>query len=585
MNKLKDNLLEQYYVEIEETTEMVSHKIFNITEELSEEDSFHLHIEYFTQTILDEQVLLKKFEQRKEEVLQYLKKRISTTSNIILKAKYNNFAFILTKNNSFCQEAIEYYQEVLKNAFINTQNENYEFTIEDTLEKIVELSIKIQYNISELKTQIKSYLKNSSIGDRLKTRFFLFIKEKNLFKAKESIEFPSFFITLAKSSSDKNWIKHNLNLALFYAQKNQNQQQIQFIYELLGDNECKNILPEDEHNLAIPHLNENTYEKIIDYYKKAKCEGKLKHIWNLHNKNKKNKKYIPIRINTSLPNDFIAKLNSYLKSISNLQAIDIVSNLIFCKRFLFIPSYYFDELRKENKKSFCEEYFTPVQNDSNFNHKKIDFNDNDKFLIYHNSMKLNIDFISRLILCCIEKKKLSYQKLYTILEKYTSFGIKWQVILGEQTIASCSWLSMIDIGIKSFFDQLKKLQKKKIPDWRASVDILVPKFEGILRHILEHNGANLTELNTGNTSYILLEKMLRLEKEDIKEAFYKSFDEDDLNFFQYVFSSKAQCLNIRNNVAHCFYLPQQYTFGIAIMVLLGILRLAKFVPINSQEKE
>ena len=583
MNKLKDTLLEQYYVEIEETTEMVSHKIFNITEELSEEDIFHLRIEYFAQTPLNEQVLLKNFEQRKEEVLQYLKKRISTTSNIILKAKYNNFVFILTKNNSFCQEAIEYYQEVLKNAFTNTQNENYEFTIEDTLEKIVELSIKIRYKISELKTQVTSYLKNSSIGDKLKTRLFLFIKEKNLFTAKESIEFPSFFITLANTTSDENWIKHNLNLALFYAQKNQNQQQIQFIYELLGDNECKNILPEDEHNLAIPHLNENTYEKIIDYYKKAKCEDKLKHIWNLHSKNKKNKRTIPIKINTSLPNDFFIELNSRLEAISNLRIIDIVSNLILCQHFLFMPNSYFDKFRKN--KSFCEEYFTFEQIDANFNHKKVDSNDNDKFLIYQNIMNININFISRFLLCCIEKKKLSYQKLYTILEKYTSFGIKWQVILGEQIIASCSWLSMIDIGIKSFFDQLKKLQKEKIPDWRACVDILVPKFEGILRHILEHNGANLTELNTGNTSYILLEKMLRLEKEDIKEAFYKSFDDDDLNFFQYVFSSKAQCLNIRNNVAHCFYLPQQYNFGMAIMVLLGILRLAKFVPINPQEKE
>ena len=144
---------------------------------------------------------------------------------------------------------------------------------------------------------------------------------------------------------------------------------------------------------------------------------------------------------------------------------------------------------------------------------------------------------------------------------------------------------MVDMGVETYFMQFQRLLKGKSTDWRVCIDVLSVKFEGILRDMLSLNGAVITKFKDGNTSLITLEQMIRLESESIKDAFYNSFDDDDLNLFQYVFSSIAQCRNIRNNVAHCYYLPQMYTIEIAVLLFICILRLAKFVPKNDTNSE
>ncbi len=336
--------------------------------------------------------------------------------------------------------------------------------------------------------------------------------------------------------------------------------------------------------MAIPHRNERIYEDTINYYQKAKCDKKLKQVGKLHEKNKTKKRYIPIPIKTEISEEFIDALNTQLEYISEQSSIAIVGNLIFCKQFLFPPNEKLNEEIQNRDTYFHEQYCSPVQVDINGNHKKSNSDDNIKFQRYGIMMQRNIDFIIRSIAGCIEKRKLSYKKLYNILNKYTVLGRELTRELNNRT-ASYTWLSMVDIGFESFFVQFRRLQNGKVADWRICIDVLALKFEGILREMLEINGATMTKYKDGNTSLITLEQMIRLESDDIKDAFYKSFDDDDLNLFKYIYSSIAQCLNIRNNVAHCYYLPQMYTKEKAILVVLGILRLAKFAPKNDADFE
>ena len=589
--------LNNYYSEIEKLSVSKFHiKIFPPMEDITnmvEEERFYIHIEYWAQLALNEKSIIKKFGSNKESVIGYLKERINTTSNDILKAKYNNFIFILSKNNIDCQEAIKFYQKALLLAFKDTQREFYELSVDNIFEKILDLSLKIEYQIDELKEQIKNYLTNNSIADRLKTRLFLSVKEKDIFSNKESAEFPSIFISLAQSCSDKIWIEHNLKIALFYATKNyiHNQQEIQKINELLGDNECENISPEDDSNILIPYQNERIYEKIIEYYEKAKCVKKLKQIQEAHSKNKKNKKYILKKIECKISKELIEYQNNLLEEISNMQLIDIVVSLISCKMFFFIPNQKLVSIIEENKgKYFYQKHFIPVQGDRNFNHKKSNKkSDNkyfffDKYSCYNIVMQDRLDFIFNFVLNCIQKKKLTYKKLHYILEKHSVFGEYWTKNFPQNEI-SYTWLSMIDVGLENFFVQCNQVFKEKIPDWRICIDVLTPKFEGILRDVLELNGATITKFNNENTSLFTLEYLIRPESSpDIRNAFFKSFDDDDLNLFQYTFSSIAQCRNIRNEVAHCFYLPQHYTYQVAILVVLCILRLAKFQPNTKKDK-
>ena len=74
----------------------------------------------------------------------------------------------------------------------------------------------------------------------------------------------------------------------------------------------------------------------------------------------------------------------------------------------------------------------------------------------------------------------------------------------------------------------------------------------------------------GCTTEALLDDLLR------DSALLKVFSKDDIVFFEYVFTTKG--LNIRNKVAHAFYIPQDYDVIKATLVFLCIMRLTKYQP-------
>jgi hypothetical protein len=67
---------------------------------------------------------------------------------------------------------------------------------------------------------------------------------------------------------------------------------------------------------------------------------------------------------------------------------------------------------------------------------------------------------------------------------------------------------------------------------------------------------------------MLLDDLLRTE------SFAKLFSDEDKDLFTYTFTNEGY--NIRNNVAHGFYLPCDYTAFKATLVLLCVLRLVRF---------
>ena len=67
---------------------------------------------------------------------------------------------------------------------------------------------------------------------------------------------------------------------------------------------------------------------------------------------------------------------------------------------------------------------------------------------------------------------------------------------------------------------------------------------------------------------MLLDDLLRTN------ACKELFTEEDRNLFYYTFTNKG--LNIRNYVAHGFYMPQDYSTYNAILVFLCVLRLVRF---------
>jgi len=79
-------------------------------------------------------------------------------------------------------------------------------------------------------------------------------------------------------------------------------------------------------------------------------------------------------------------------------------------------------------------------------------------------------------------------------------------------------------------------------------------------------GAQTIEIkDDGTEERIGFEKLLDNEK--LKTL----IPEDDIAFFKFLFTSKG--MNLRNNVAHCFYKTKNYTSDVMLLLIVALLRL------------
>ena len=100
----------------------------------------------------------------------------------------------------------------------------------------------------------------------------------------------------------------------------------------------------------------------------------------------------------------------------------------------------------------------------------------------------------------------------------------------------------------------------------VSIDSLVLKFEGILREFSRYNGAQTIDIKeNGTQERTSFEKFL--EDEKIKELMPK----DDIALFKFLFTSEG--INLRNNIAHCFFKSKDYSKKIMMLLICALLKL------------
>lgn len=525
--------------------------------------------------IIDKQHIEKVFGAKRQETIEYINNRLKQTQNNYLLARYNHFLWIFTQNNNYCQHAINHYILHLNDFDFSEQEKQKAFDFSDILENVISMALKIKFQLDVIKEKVLLYLRSGNVSVVLRIEIIQLLSECQLFKIKELEFVPKLCIELANSVPEHHWVEKLLNLGLHFASKFPNLKELKCkIYELLGDNEQKLLKRYDGkfENIIIPHQNQNIYSKMMGYYKLAKNTEKFSKYNKLYNENKKNLKYLSITNKVKLSDDTINSLNGHLNYISNGTSEEIMFNLCLGVNVIFIPNEFIEKQANEDiEKYFHLKYFSMHQSDINHNSREMDTFVHQKYEIYNFMMRNNFNFILIVFENAVFAKKLSYSKLKTFLEKSTFFGVKLTQNQSEEDQVDYTWFNQIDFALKSFFQQFARHLTKKETDWRIVIDILSIKFEGILRDMVNLSGGDTTGIDKiGNTYEVLLDELLR------SEVISKIFNEDDRNLFLFTFTKVG--LNIRNNVAHSFYKKQDYTIYKAVLVLLCILRLVKFIP-------
>lgn len=328
-------------------------------------------------------------------------------------------------------------------------------------------------------------------------------------------------------------------------------------------------------NIAIPWMNEGHLEKAIVFYQKAGMAEKRNRAEQTFRENKKKLVALHFKIEKKTNTDIVEYFGVLAKELLEGNLSQLLENLSCPVRFLF-PSFEQIRERMPDGKSTTEEL--------GFGNKIVDFNGNSKdagedfgLCQKYSIWLINIvrNTVIPVILTAVNAKQLTYAKQKRWFLKNTCFGIELEYTRSGQSITA-TWFSQIDYGIEALIKQYNRFMQGKPTDWRLPVDILSIRFEGILRDMVGDYGGRVTKVGRDSSiSQALLDDLLR------EPCLLQIFREEDVEFFEFVFTAKGY--NIRNNVAHAFYIPNDYGMIEATLVFLCILRLTKYRPNGKKE--
>lgn len=512
----------------------------------------------------------------KDFAIAYLDERANTTNNLLLKYRYNYFAHVLTTNdNRFAQRAIDALMGVIETLLPNDK-EDYPHHAEDAIEVLMSLVKSVKYKKKEATGLIWKILE-SDYGYRTKMVCIRAAKEQAFFPASDAERIVCLcrdFLPLTKDG----WRENCCQLGLFYACKFQGQAKpyITFFYESLGDMEMEQLKdPTTEpNNIAIPLMNEGHLEKAMAFYQEGGLIEKRNKAEQVFRENKK-KVVIPhFKIEKKTDEQVVEYFENLAKELLEGKLSWLLVNLSYPVRFLF-PSYEQIRERMPDKDTSMEDLgFVNRVVDINGNSRNAgdDFELRQKYDIW--LMNIVRNTVIKMILTAVKTKQLTYGKLKKWFMKSTCFGFPIEYPRSNQVVVA-SWYSQIDYGVEALIKQYNRFLQGKPTDWRIPVDLLSIRFEGILRDMVADYGGHVTKVGRDNSlSQALLDSLLR------EPCLREIFREEDIEFFEYVFTAKGR--NIRNDVAHAFYIPQDYGIIQATLVFLCILRLTMFRPKDNE---
>ena len=507
----------------------------------------------------------------REKALTYFDRRIAETNNPFLQYRYSYFSYLLSNNRQYAEKAIDALIACLVN-LLPGENEDYPSRAKDAIEVLLSLSKRIKYRYKDVDNLIWTIL-DGNYGSRTKL-VILEDAQQNMFFPSAEAERVAEKCKRILSFAPEHWDEKCCEIGLHYAAKLQAKGKPYTVYfnEALGDIQMEQLVDTitEPNNIALPHLNDHHLEKAMQYYKDAGATAKYLDAEQKYTANKKNLKYLHFVSSTETNNQVVDYFHELNEGLLKGKFSFLMWNLVIPVRYLF-PSLKMIRERMSDDSSTTRQFgFTNRIKDINGNSQDAgsDFQAWKKYEVWLLNIVRNP--ILDLILGAVKQKKMTYAKVKNWMTRSTCFGVPIEYGRNNE-IVTASWFSQIDYAVKALLHQYQLALDRKPTDWRIPIEVLSIRFEGILRDIVADQGGKTIRIDrSGNTSEALLDSLLR------EPCLLQVFVEEDIEFFEYVLTSKG--LNIRNNVAHAFYIPQDYGITYATLAFLCVLRLAKFRP-------
>ena len=514
--------------------------------------------------------------------LNYIQERSSSVKSNFLIARYNQILWNSSsphKHQQQAKNAIIAYLKILNNLNSISEEKNQAWDCLGLMKNGFSLSVQVKYKIDDYKNLIKSWLfSRNKFPKKLKLFILQFIIELPLLKM---TDFDGCLKLIEKIGREKSKEKPD-----YFFSKNIYETGLKIAQRVGSDTKIWNKrigdtivrmayfrLDDESKMLPLSFLKE-----AIPYYKLAGLDKKVLEIeqryFEIKGKLKLTKYEIPLNKKDS--EELFTYFNQKTSKILELSSEEIFDYLL-TGTDIFPSKPVLQKMAKARVNDFSDFAMTvKFDINKNISKEKGTKEAKEKSIIYE-SYKLYMNFcvlpfLHRIFIEGIKHSKITHNNLVHFIIKNTWLGQELSTYDSSGDLIKYRWISLIAPSIHEYFLQTESAVKSTNPHttYVMPIDSLTLKFEGVLRDFARLIEISTTVVGKGNTLREKYIEELLAEKEILKY-----FDENDLLLFNYLFVAKDG-MNLRNNIAHCFYKNQNYSFQLMHLLICAFLRIGKY---------
>ena len=509
-----------------------------------------------------------------DDNFDYIKTRANKVQNPKYKAKYNHLLWLSPqKHIDFAKEAIESYLLLLKSS---------SFAIEDNLQcllfgkyfkNLFILSQTVNHKKDDIINYLVSLLESDKLNDFTKYSLMDFIIENG--KKIDSSITQKFFDYSKNQISylDERVLESYLKLLVILSRKLNNSPSE--FHEKLGDYHISQLENEKNKGFIAHHY----YTNALEEYKKANNKEKIEQTAVILEQAKKNidLKKVSFELEDEKYNKLLNQWWDSTKEkatqlIENGNAKDIYGYLILEN---LLPK---AAVLNEEIKPVMLDLVSTMTFDINKNVSKNKSGAINSYSVHINNFSIN--HIWLVVSKGIKSGKISYESLIDYLNNNTWYGQDFTYIDSNSETQGFNWIQLLSPSLQSFFIQTEidlKTNNHNPQGYILAIDSLVLKFEGLLREFSRMIGAQTIEIKDNGT-----EERIGFDKLLDNAKLNALIPEDDIAFFKFLLTSSG--MNLRNNVAHCFFTTKNYTSAVMLLLIVALLRLGNY-ELKTKEKE
>ncbi|MEZ7900755.1 MAG: DUF4209 domain-containing protein [Flavobacteriales bacterium] len=509
-----------------------------------------------------------------DDNFDYIKIRANKVQNPKHKAKYNHLLWLSPqKHIDFAKDAIESYLLLLKNSSFSVDDNLQCFSFAKYFKNLFILSQTVNHKKDEIISYLVSLLESDKLNDFTKYSLMDFIIENGK-KLDTSITQKFFDYSQNKISNlDERVIENYLKLLVILSQK-LNTSPSEF-HEKIGDYHISQLDKEKNKGFIAHHY----YTNALEEYKKANNKTKIEETAVLLEQAKKtiDLKKVSFELEDEKYNELFNQWWDSIKEkttqlTENGNAKDIYGYLILDN---LLPK---AAVLNEEIKPIMLDLVSTMTFDINKNVSKNKSGGINPYSIHINNFSIN--HIWLLVSKGIKSGKISCGSLIDYLKNNSWYGQDYTYLDTNNETQGFNWIELLSPSIQSFFVQTEidiKTNNHNPQGYILAIDSLVLKFEGLLRELSRMIGAQTIEIKENGT-----EERIGFDKLLDNEKLKALIPEDDIAFFKFLFTSSG--MNLRNNVAHCFFTTKNYTSAVMLLLIVALLRLGNY-KLETKEKE